>query len=130
MQVCISLTGPFGFLEAFMHAPGLTRAAFVARSHSADEHAWADVARQTNLVEVADRIECQIHIVGGALDRVIPLDHAERVSGPVELNMVEDGTHVVNNRPYRYRPASADWMARQLHVRTCSTNVRSGSESR
>jgi len=101
-----------------MHAPGLTRAAFVARNHSADEHAAADVARQTNLVEVADRIECQIHIVGGALDRVIPPDHAERlagaVSGPVELNMVENGSHVVNCRPCRYSPAFVDWMARLL----------------
>jgi 2,6-dihydroxypseudooxynicotine hydrolase len=27
---------------------------------------------------------------------------------------VEDGNHVVNNRPYRYRPQTADWMAEQL----------------
>ncbi|MDE0211357.1 MAG: hypothetical protein OXJ64_15915, partial [Boseongicola sp.] len=88
--------------------------------HSADEDAAADVARRMSLAEVAHRIECPIYIVGGALDRVIPPGHADRlanaVSGPVVLNMVEDGTHVVNNRPYRYRPDSADWMARQLHV--------------
>ena len=134
VRACISLTGPFDFSEAFARAPDLTRAAFVARSHSADENAAAAVARRMNLAEVAHRVECPIYIVGGSLDRVIPPEHAGRlasaVSGPVELNMVEDGTHVVNNRPYRYRPASADWMARQLHVRTCSTNVRSGSESR
>ncbi len=120
VRACISLTGPFDFFEAFLHAPGLTRAAFVARSHSSDEHAAAVVARRMNLAEVAHRIECPTYIVGGALDRVIPPGHADRlanaVSGPVVLNMVEDGTHVVNNRPYRYRPDSADWMARQLHV--------------
>jgi hypothetical protein len=28
--------------------------------------------------------------------------------------MVEDGTHVANNRPYRYRPQVADWLSRIL----------------
>ena len=28
--------------------------------------------------------------------------------------MVEDGGHVANNRPYKYRSQVADWMARQL----------------
>jgi hypothetical protein len=28
--------------------------------------------------------------------------------------MVSDGTHVVNNRPYKYRPESGDWMAKIL----------------
>ena len=69
---------------------------------------------------VAERIRCPIYVVGGRLDRVVPPEHAERlarsVSGPSVLNMVEDGTHVVNNRPYKYRPQSADWMAAQLGV--------------
>jgi 2,6-dihydroxypseudooxynicotine hydrolase len=34
--------------------------------------------------------------------------------GPVELLMVEDGNHVVNNRAYRYRTQTADWMAARL----------------
>ena len=48
----------------------------------------------------------------------MPAAHAERlaqrVSGPVELLMVEDGGHNANNRPYRYRSRSADWLAAQL----------------
>jgi 2,6-dihydroxypseudooxynicotine hydrolase len=32
----------------------------------------------------------------------------------VELLMVEDGGHNANNRPYRYRSRSADWMAERL----------------
>ena len=51
-------------------------------------------------------------------DRVIPWQHAERLAreakGPVELVMVEDGGHVVNNRTYRWRLQSADWMAERL----------------
>lgn len=118
IRACISLTGPFDFAEAFTRAPGLTRAAFVARCHAADEDAALRVAERMNLAEVAERIRCPIYVVGGRLDRVVPPEHAERlaasVTGPATLNMVEDGTHVVNNRPYKYRPQSADWMALQL----------------
>ena len=71
-----------------------------------------------NLSSVAHKITCPLYIVGGALDRVIPPDHARKLanatSGDVTLNMVEDGTHVVNNRPYKYRSQSADWMADNL----------------
>ena len=115
---CISLTGPFDFAEAFDQAPDLTRSAFTIRSHCETEEAAANVAAKLNLKDVAKQIECPIYIVGGALDRVLPPDHAlklaEAVSGPATLNMVEDGTHVVNNRPYKYRPQSADWMAKHL----------------
>lgn len=118
VRACVSLTGPFDFGEAFSRAPDLTRAAFVARCHATDDGEAARVAERMNLAEVAGRITCPIYVVGGRLDRVIPPEHAERlaaaVSGPATLNMVEDGTHVVNNRPYRYRPQSADWMARHL----------------
>ena len=36
------------------------------------------------------------------------------VQGPVELMIVEDGNHIANNRPYRYRLRTADWMTQQL----------------
>ncbi len=115
VRACISLTGPFDFAEGFARAPALTRAAFVARAHARDEDEAAAIAARMTLAEVAGRIACPVYVVGGRLDRVIPPEHAERlaaaVAGPAVLNMVADGTHVVNNRPYRYRPQSADWMA-------------------
>ena len=59
-----------------------------------------------------------LFIVAGRQDRLVPAAHAERlaksVSGPVELLMVEDGGHNANNRPYRYRSRSADWLAAQF----------------
>jgi len=48
----------------------------------------------------------------------VPAAHAERlarsVAGPVELLVVEDGGHNANNRPYRYRSRTADWLAAQF----------------
>ena len=39
---------------------------------------------------------------------------AAEARGPVELLVIDDGNHVAHNRPYRYRPQSADWMAERL----------------
>ncbi|SMY07682.1 alpha/beta hydrolase family protein [Flavimaricola marinus] len=115
IKACVSLTGPFDFAEAFDRAPGLTRAAFVARSGASDDAGARAVAARMSLRDVADQITCPTYVVGGRLDRVIPPAHAEAladaVSGPVVLNMVEDGGHVANNRPYAYRPQVADWLA-------------------
>ncbi len=57
-------------------------------------------------------------MVAGRFDELIPWQQAERLAreaaGPVELLVIEDGNHVANNRGYRYRVQSADWMADQL----------------
>ena len=48
----------------------------------------------------------------------VPWQDAQRIAsevrGPVELLVIEDGNHIANNRPYRYRLRSADWMAARL----------------
>ena len=121
LKACIALSGPFDWGASFESLPPLTRTAFVARSHSADEAAARAVAGRMTLAEAAPRISCPIYIVGGKLDRIVAAADAARlagaVSGPVVLNMIDDATHVANNRIYRYRPHSADWMARQLGLR-------------
>ncbi|MDA8542551.1 alpha/beta fold hydrolase [Rhodobacteraceae bacterium] len=118
IKACISLTGPFDFAEAFDRAPPLTRNAFIARSFSDSPEAARDVAARMTLVEAAPLIRCPLHVVGGALDRVLPPEHAERLansaSGLTVLTMIPDGTHVANNRPYKYRPRVADWMSEIL----------------
>jgi fermentation-respiration switch protein FrsA (DUF1100 family) len=54
----------------------------------------------------------------GKQDRLVDWRHAQRladeVSGPVELLYIEDGNHIANNRPWRWRGLTADWMAQQL----------------
>jgi 2,6-dihydroxypseudooxynicotine hydrolase len=75
-------------------------------------------AATLSLEGVAERIVCPMFIVNGRLDRIVPAADAERlartVRGPVQLMMIEDGNHIANNRAYRWRSASADWMKEQL----------------
>ncbi len=118
IKACIALSGPFDWSECWDGLPELTREAFRVRSHCATEAEAKRHAATLSLANVAERITCPIFIVTGKLDRIIPWQHAERlahaVKGPVELLIIEDGNHVANNRVYRYRPQTADWMAEQL----------------
>ena len=118
IRACIALSGPFDWAEIWDALPELTRETFRVRSHSKDEAASRRRAAELSLNNCAKNIDCPLFIVAGRQDRLVPAAHAERlaksVAGPVELLMVEDGGHNANNRPYRYRSRSADWLAGQF----------------
>jgi len=118
IKACIALSGPFEWDRIWDALPELTRETFRVRSHSKDETQARQVARTLTMKEAAARIACPIFIVTGRQDRLVPATHAEQlakaVSGPVELLIVEDGGHNANNRPYRYRSRTADWLAAQF----------------
>jgi dipeptidyl aminopeptidase/acylaminoacyl peptidase len=118
IRACIALSGPFEWEKIWDGLPELTRDTFRVRSHSKNETQAKAKAKELTMVEAAPRITCPIFVVAGRQDRLVPASHAERlaksVSGPVELLMVEDGGHNANNRPYRYRSQTADWLATQL----------------
>src|SRR5260221_6866500 len=117
-KACIALSGPFEWKEIWGALPVLTREAFRVRSHCTSEADALRHAATLSMKEAAAKIACPIFIVTGREDRLLPASHAERlaerVSRPVELLIVEDGGHNANNRPYRYRSRTADWLAGQL----------------
>jgi dipeptidyl aminopeptidase/acylaminoacyl peptidase len=119
-RACIALGGPFDWAAAWDGLPQLTREAFRVRSHCATAEAARRHAATLSLAGIAHRIACPIYIMNGRQDRIVPSGDAERlareVTGPVTLNMIEDGNHVAANRAYRWRPDSADWMAEQLRA--------------
>jgi 2,6-dihydroxypseudooxynicotine hydrolase len=118
IKACIGLAGPYDWGAIWEALPGLTREAFRVRSHLATQEEARRHAGTLTLKGVARQIECPLFLVTGKLDRIVPWQDAERIaseaSGPVELLVVEDGNHIANNRPYRYRLQTADWMAEQL----------------
>jgi len=118
IKACIALGGPFNFGAAWDGLPALTREAFRVRSHCTSDEAARNNALTLSLEGVAGNITCPIFIVNGRHDRIVPAADAERlareVKGPVELMMIEDGNHIANNRAYRWRSQSADWMKEQL----------------
>jgi len=118
IRACIALSGPFEWDRIWDGLPELTRETFRVRSHASNETEARANAKKLTMKEAAARITCPIFIVTGRQDRLVPASHAEQlasaVSGPVELLIVEDGGHNANNRPYRYRSRTADWLAGQF----------------
>jgi pimeloyl-ACP methyl ester carboxylesterase len=118
VKACIALSGPFDFGAMWDRLPELTRETFRVCSHCADEAGARRNAATLSLEGVAGSIGCPLCIVAGRQDRLVPWQDAERLAreaaGTVELMLIEDGNHVANNRGYRWRLQTADWMAEQL----------------
>jgi 2,6-dihydroxypseudooxynicotine hydrolase len=118
IKAAISNCGPYNWGALWDKLPDLTRAAYVRRSHSQSADEAKGKAFQLSLENVASKIECPLFVVAGGLDRLCPPEDAQRLAkeakGPVELLVIPDGNHVAHNRAYKYRPQTADWMARQL----------------
>ena len=118
LKACISLAGPYDWSEIWPSLPELTREAFRVRSHCATQEDALRKAATVSMKGVAQNITCPIFVMTGKLDRLVPWQHAERlaseVKGPCTFLLIEDGNHVANNRAYRWRAQSADWLAEVL----------------
>ena len=123
VKACIGLSGPYDFGAIWDALPDLTRETFRVRGKCATQGDARKHALTLSMHGVARQIRCPLYLVAGKQDRLVPWQDAERVareaSGPVELVAIEDGNHVANNRVYKYRTQSADWMATQLGVAKC-----------
>ncbi len=118
LKACVSLSGPYSWVEVFDARNELSREAFRVRSHSKTMEEARAVALTLTLEGAAKNITCPLYVVGGELDHLTPPHNAERIaaeaSGPTVLDIVKGGNHVVNNRRYMYQTQTADWLARQL----------------
>jgi dienelactone hydrolase len=116
----IALATGYRFVDYFERVPILTREALIHRLHAGDEDdARARLAR-FDLHGSMHRLGAPALIVMGRKDRLFPAEAAEEMvadsAGKATLVMYDDGNHVCNNIPYKYRPMQADWMMQQLGV--------------
>ncbi len=118
LKACVSLSGPYSWVEVFDARNELSRVAFKVRSHSKTMEEARAVAQTLTLKDAAKNITCPLYVVGGELDHLTPPHNAERIAveaaGPTVLNIVKGGNHVVNNRRYRYQTQMADWLTQQF----------------
>lgn len=115
IKACIALSGPFDWIGIYDRLPPLTRDTFKVRSKSRTDAEARGRAATLTLADAARNITCPLFVMAGKQDRLVPWQEAERLAsaagGPVARCYIEDGNHVANNRIYRYRSQSADWMA-------------------
>jgi len=120
IKAAVPIGGPYNFGECWDQLPSLTRETFQHHSGAKDQAEARSNAFKLDLAPVLPRISQPMLVVFGKLDRLIPWQQAERVAAEAPnatLVMYEDGNHVCNNLPYKYRPLVADWMLETLrHV--------------
>ena len=120
LKACIANCGPFDWGQVLPKMPPVSQEVFRVRSHANTMEDAYELAKKITLEGVAERIACPLLVVFGAGDRVIAPSEGERLAkaakGPSQLVVYEEGNHVCFNISYKFRPLTADWMAKQLNV--------------
>lgn len=117
IRAVAGISGPYDMSANWDNLPSLTRETLQHHTGSASEEEARSRAAELNLSGVAERVTQPALIVTGRLDRLIPWEDTKRIADEIpgaEWVLYDDGTHVCNNLPFRYRPLVGDWMADRL----------------
>lgn len=117
LRAIAGISGPYDMGAQWESMPALTRATFTHHSGAVDESDARERARELSLAGVAEQIEQPCLVLTGRLDRVVPWEQTQRIANEApnsEWVLYDDGTHVCNNIPFKYRPLVADWLLDHL----------------
>ena len=117
LAAVVGVSGPFDFGACWDSLPELTREAFAHHSGAHDEEEARARAGELDLAPVIADLEQPALMITGKLDRLIPWEQTARIAAEApnaEFVLFDEGTHVCNNIPYRYRPLAGDWLAERL----------------
>src|SRR5579872_4376890 len=118
LRAVIAIAMGYRFVDYFDRVPILTREALIHRLHAGDAEQARQRLERFDLHGLMNRLGAPALIVMGRQDRLFPAEAAEEMvrdaGGEATLLMYEEGNHVCNNIPYKYRPKQADWMMRRL----------------
>jgi 2,6-dihydroxypseudooxynicotine hydrolase len=117
LKAVAGVSGPYDMAARWETMPSLTRETFTHHSGAADPDEAREQAAKLSLAGVAERVRQPCLVVTGKLDRIIPWEQTKRIADEApnsEWVLYEEGTHVCNNIPFKYRPLVADWMRDQL----------------
>lgn len=118
LRAVVMLASGYDLAQHFDRYPLLTQEAFIHRLKACDEATARERLRAFTLAGHTDRIHQPFLVIFGRQDRLFPPADAERVAAEVGANatlwLFDEGNHVLNNIPYRYRPQQADWLRRHL----------------
>jgi dienelactone hydrolase len=120
LKGCIANCGPFDWGTVLPKMPKVSQEVFRVRSHSRTIEEAHERGSLLTLEGRSQNIKCPLLVVFGAGDRLISPAEGERLaktaSGPAELVVYPEGNHVCFNISYKFRPLTADWMAKTLRA--------------
>lgn len=117
LKAIAGISGPYDMAARWDTMPSLTRETFTHHSGAADDDDARKRAAKLSLAGVAEKVSQPCLVITGKLDRIVPWEQTKRIADEApsgEWVLYDDGTHVCNNIPYKYRPLVADWMRDRL----------------
>lgn len=117
IRALASISGPYDLAAGWDSMPDLTREAIQHHTGADGPEDARRRAHELNLEGVAERVRQPCLVVTGRLDRVIGWEQTKRIADEApssEWLLYDDGTHVCNNIPFKYRPRVADWIGAHL----------------
>ena len=117
LKAVAGVSGPYDMAARWDTMPSLTRETFTHHSGASGPDDARERAAKLTLAGVAERVHQPCLVVTGKLDRIVPWEQTKRIADEApnsEWVLYEEGTHVCNNIPFKYRPLVADWMRDQL----------------
>ncbi len=117
VKAAAGVSGPFNFGAVWDARPSLTKETFQHHSGASSPEEARQKAFELNLEGVAEKIEQPLLVVTGKLDRLVGWEESKRIADEAPNAtwvLYEEGNHVCNNIPYKYRPLVADWLREHL----------------
>jgi pimeloyl-ACP methyl ester carboxylesterase len=117
VRAAVGVSGPWNFGEVWDGRPSLTKETFQHHSGASSPEEAREKAFELSLEGVAERIEQPLLVITGKLDRLVLWEETRKIADAAPNAtwvLFDDGTHVCNNIPYRYRPLAADWLKERL----------------
>jgi pimeloyl-ACP methyl ester carboxylesterase len=117
VRAAAGVSGPFNFGEVWDERPALTKETFQHHSGASSPEDAREKAFEISLEGVAERIQQPLLVVTGKNDRLVLWQESKRIADAAPNAtwvLYEEGNHVCNNIPYKYRPLVADWLREQL----------------
>jgi 2,6-dihydroxypseudooxynicotine hydrolase len=117
VKAAVGVSGPFDFGACWETMPQPTRDALVHHTGAADADEARAKASELSLAAVAGQLDRPYLAIAGERDRIVPWQQTKRQADEApagEFVLFENGNHVCNNIPYRYRTLAADWLGEKL----------------
>jgi 2,6-dihydroxypseudooxynicotine hydrolase len=117
LKAVVGISGPFDFAANWDAMPQQTRETVCHHTGVSTMEEGREKAGELNLYEAAKLIDQPFLSITGRHDRLIPWTQSQRQaeeSPGGEFVLYDDGNHVCNNIPWKYRPLTADWLKEKL----------------
>jgi len=117
VRAAVGVSGAYNFGEVWDKRPSLTKETFQHHSGASSLDEAREKAFELSLEGVAERIQQPLLVITGKHDRLVFWEESKKIAAEAPNStwvLFEEGNHVCNNIPYKYRPLAADWLREQL----------------